>query len=157
MMYNIRIFSERIMWNNTTSCGLCNFPKLIQNNDAPSASFVNDRSCLAFISIAQGVQILRIQILVAGTALRVQLHSLAIGCGVPLPMWYKLVIGIARCCKNRPGGLDLLYKLLIRLRHNMVSHAEGKGQVHCVAGTQSVIGGLLTEQVIINSTFPPRK
>mgnify|MGYP006916055934 CR=1 FL=1 len=30
MMYNIRIFSERIMWNNTTSCGLCNFPKLIQ-------------------------------------------------------------------------------------------------------------------------------
>ena len=37
MMYNIRIFSERITWNNTTSCGLCNFPKLIQNNDAPPA------------------------------------------------------------------------------------------------------------------------
>ena len=35
MMYNIRIFSEQITWSNTTSCGLCNFPKLIQNNDEP--------------------------------------------------------------------------------------------------------------------------
>ena len=32
MMYNIHIFSEQITWNNTTSCGLCNFPKLIQVN-----------------------------------------------------------------------------------------------------------------------------
>ena len=40
MIYNIHIFSDWITWNDTISCALCNFPKLIQSYTTENPSEV---------------------------------------------------------------------------------------------------------------------
>ena len=96
---------------------------------------LHKHSLLIFKDIAQFVQILRVQILVADAPLRVQLHRLAIADGIFLPMRNEFVVRAARRRKSRPRRLNLLYKIGRGIRHQLRRIVEGKRQVNRMART----------------------